>query len=325
MIDKRAYLQNKSPQLQLLLATKPIQPMHKSIYLLLLVLTSFTSYSQIKATIQDSTTKEPIPYVNIWVEEGKIAISADENGNFSLQTDSSKTISFSAVGYNNSRIKASDINSVVLMKPQTIQLNEVVIERSKNPKSIQIGSLKNTKPDHYIAQREGYSWIFANYYPYKPEYKNTYFNNLKLITYSEVKGAIFNIRLYSVNEKGEPGDYLYDDNIICEVKKGEKTNTIDFSKYNIRFPENGIFIALEWLTIEKNKYKTITRSKINEDGTREIYKKKDREIYYMYAPNFGVAEKHDEYTSWISINGKWSQLKPDGKLHSPILELLLTN
>lgn len=293
--------------------------------LFLLVLTSFSSFSQIKGTIQNSTTKDPIPYVNIWVEEGNIAGSADENGNFSLQTDTSKTITFSAVGYSNVSIKASEINAVVLMKPQTIQLNEVVIDRSKNPKSIQIGSLKNAKPNYYVANKEGSSWIFANYYSYKAEYENTYFNTLKLITYSEVKGAIFNIRLYSVNEKGEPGDYLYDDNIICEVKKGTKISTIDLSKYNIRFPENGIFIALEWLTIEKNKYKTITRSRINNDGTRENLKKKDWEINYMYAPSFGVAEKYDEYTSWISINGKWSQLKPDGRLHSPILELLLTN
>jgi len=73
---------------------------------------------------------------------------------------------------------------------------------------------------HYVAMAEDYPVMHSNYYPYKKDYDATpYFKTLKLITNSEVKSAIFNLRFYTADKDGKPGDFLYDENIIYEVKK----------------------------------------------------------------------------------------------------------
>jgi len=100
--------------------------------LLLLAFTSHSALSQIKATVLDSTTKKPIPYVNVWVEGENNGTSCDKTGSFTLDINTDKTITLSAVGYQKKNIKTIDITDLIYMKPQAIELNELVINKSKN-------------------------------------------------------------------------------------------------------------------------------------------------------------------------------------------------
>ncbi len=57
----------------------------------------------------------------------------------------------------------------------------------------------------------------------KDHYDSTPFLKIiSVVTLSDVKHSKFNIRLYSKNENGAPGDYMYNQNIIGIVKKGNK-------------------------------------------------------------------------------------------------------
>ncbi|MHA3787133.1 carboxypeptidase-like regulatory domain-containing protein [Flavobacterium hauense] len=281
-----------------------------------LALTSFSSFAQIKGVIRDSKTKEPIPYVNISVQgEKTFALSADENGNFTLPKDikQESDIYLSAVGYANASLTISAIKDIIFLQPQPIELNEVVIGIKKGEHTHVINPIKKAK-NTWTGHAGGNSGILmmASYIPYKPEYDNTpYLDKIqfKLETHKE---NTFNMRLYNVNDDGSPGDYLYDKNILVTVKPNQKIAVVDFSKSTIRIPENGLFVVMEIITIKQNRLGSSDDDKLPAH-------------LYAYGPGF-VCEITDEPRGWWYKEGKWQQNpkleKGYGKI---IVEITLTD
>lgn len=290
--------------------------MHKSFYLLLLALTSLSSFAQIKGTIQDSTTKEPIPYVNISVQGQKnIALSADENGNFNLPDGINKEayIFFSAVGYEDTSVKSSDVTTPIFLKPQPFELGEVVIGNKKGEHSVVVNLVKKAKNTWtgFGGGTNG-TLMIARYIPYKPEYEATPFLDKVHFRVQADKENTFNVRLYTANQDGSPGDYLYGENILVTVTAKQKSAIVDFSKNNIRIPEEGLFVVMEVITIKQNRLGN------SDDDKFPAH-------LYAYGPGF-VCEITDEPHGWYYKEGKWQQNpkleKGYGKI---IVELTLTD
>jgi len=220
-----------------------------------ILLISNLGFSQLKSVIIDSKTKEGIPYVNIWVENENIGTTSNEKGEFELNIEKPKIILFSAIGYKTKRISSDLIKNRIELKPFVTELDEVIIKPKMLTKELTIGEFKKSKINFYFSCGTK-PWIAARYFRYDKKYTETPFlNKISVLTNSRVKDSKFNIRLYTINSKGEPDNYIYDKNIIGIAKKGKKVTEIDVSKLNIKFPKNGFFIAIEWLIIENNKYK----------------------------------------------------------------------
>ena len=262
--------------------------------------------------------------MNSWIEGQNLGTTADENCNYSLtETDNSKSIVFSAVGYGKKCLKAAEASGILYLIPQAIEVNDVVIENRRNSNEITIGSIKNIEKTHYFGMHGTNPWMYANFYENKPEYASApYLKKVKIITKAEHNGASFNVRFYDVDENGKPGDFLYDENIICYPKKGSREYTIDTSKLNIRFPEKGLFIALEWLIIDQNRYEWISKFKTDADGKSVKLNPKDYVKGYAYTPAFGITHT-EEIISWVYIDGKWGTYKK--REWCLAMELTLTN
>ncbi|WP_232731449.1 hypothetical protein [Tenacibaculum sp. SZ-18] len=188
-----------------------------------------------------------------------------------------------------------------------------------------IGEFKKSKINSYFACGT-HPWISARFFKYKPVYKKTpYLKKLRILTNSDVKNPKFNIRLYGINEKGAPENYIYDENIIGIAKKGKKITEVDLSKLNIEFPEKGFFTAIEWLIIEENKYEY----KYTMKGSRKKIKG------VSYEPAIGVIPTETNENSWRLNKGKWSKVsgkndnesfkKYRNKYNQLAIELILTN
>ncbi len=136
------------------------------------------------------------------------------------------------------------------------------------------------------------------YFEYHDSYALTPFiSRIRVLTSSNVKDAKFNVRLYGVNENGEPEGYIYDDNIIGIAKKGTKITEIDVSDLGIQFPETGFFLALEWFIIENNRYEF----EITVEGS------KDKRNGFSYEPAFGTIPLDTRGNAWIYSHGKWAE------------------
>jgi hypothetical protein len=270
----------------------------KKLLAFIILLISNLCFGQLKSVIIDSETKEKIPYVNIWVENENIGTTSNEKGEFELEIDYAKIILFSAIGFETKKISSDSINKTLELKPLTTELDEIIISAKKLTQELIIGKFKKSKINHYFSSGIK-PWITARFFKYNDKYDKTPFlKRIRLLTSSDVKNSKFNIRLYSVNENGEPENYIYDQNIIGIAKKGKKTTEIDISELNIEFPETGFFIAIEWLIIENNKYEY----KYTLEGSRKKLKG------ISYEPAIGTVTIEVDENSWIFNQGKWRKV-----------------
>ena len=287
-------------------------------FVLLLLLLSSGMYSQIKGIVLDESNK-PIPYVNIWVENENIGATSEENGSFSIHLeDQNKILIFSALGFETKKVTVSNAEKVVL-KEIAFQLDEVIISKSRSTVEIEIGGSKNISHTHLSG---GVPWIYAKRFNYSNDFSKTPFiKNTIIFTTSEIKNATFKLRIFEVNKEGAPGLDLLNEDIIVIVKKGKGENKIDLTKHNLVLPQNGIFIAFEWMIIESNKIKLNYKEK-NSNKNRE---------YITFAPSI-VCNPVELENTFDYIGGMWIKRKKnirEGKYNNTVIEpainLTLTN
>ena len=87
---------------------------------LVLFFISFSLSAQIRGVVKDSISGEPIPYVNIWVENETIGTTSETNGSFSLDIKEEKVLVFSALGYESKKLFSK--NEIILLKPKVFFL-----------------------------------------------------------------------------------------------------------------------------------------------------------------------------------------------------------
>ena len=92
--------------------------------------------NHISGIVIDELSKEKLAFVNIIVNEnGTLGTTSDIDGNFTLNSkEKINTLTFSFVGYEKKQVTVKDENEIfVKLKPQNIQLSEIVIDGRNNP------------------------------------------------------------------------------------------------------------------------------------------------------------------------------------------------
>ena len=278
--------------------------------------------AQIKGVVKDSLSGEPIPYVNIWVENETVGTTSEIDGTFSLALKEEKVLVFSALGYETKKMAST--NEVIFLKPIAYELNEVVVEQPRFKEEIEIGNFHKSAGYHISGDLE---WSNAKYFKYELTYEETKFvKKIKITTRSKVNNAKFKIRIFSVNKEGYPDNDLLSEDIIVTVKKGKRKNVIDISNFKLVFPKEGLFIAYEVLKIESNKY----IFEYTESESKKLIKKT------YYAPDF-ESNIVDEQNTYHYRSGKWIKLQRwhnnetglreryNNKVFEPAINLILTN
>ena len=217
---------------------------------LLFILFTTTLSAQIKGKVVDEKNN-PIAYVNIWVESENIGTTANEQGEFTINTTIDKKLIFTAVGFETLTSKISE-NGVITLKTYIEELEEVVIGNPKGTEEIELGELKDNNSTT--------STVFPFIYAQKIENNDTiakhkFLKNLTFLATTSKDSVKMIVHFYKPNKDGFPGSDLLDENLIVYLKKGkEKKNKIDLTSHNIKFPKKGLFIGFEWMIIEENRY-----------------------------------------------------------------------
>lgn len=285
--------------------------------LYILLLASFSISAQVKGVVKDSISGQPIPYVNIAVENENIGATTEENGSFIINTKPNKNLIFSALGFKKITVKAAN-NMEVKLQTEELQLDEVVISKKLETKEIEIGKTKNAT---YQAFENGPK-LDTKFFPYLPSYSKTkYIKKVSLFTDSKIETATVKVHFYAVDANGFPGEELLEKDFIVTVKSGTKKFLINVADFNLRMPKTGIFVGFEKLLIEKNKVeKTTFDANTNTTKTTTtyfpllLYNHVEREFLYSYS------------------GGKWiKKAKATGKpgekmmVNEPAITLILTN
>ena len=271
----------------------------KRLIWIFLIVSQFT-FSQIRGVVKDSITGEPIPFVNIWVENETIGTTSEADGTFFLEASKQKNIVFSVLGYEKKTIKGSEI-SLVNLKPTTYELNEIVVLNKKQSKKIEIGNIK----DAIFQSFDNGPKVEAKFFPYQSSYSKTKFiKEVTIFTDSRIDSATIKIHFYSVDENGAPGKELLNKDFVVTLNKGVLRHKFDVSHFDMVFPEKGIFVAYEKLLIESNKTGTKYQPYV-------LYNFVERDFFYTYS------------------FGKWNKQEADFQeklqLNEPSINLILTN
>lgn len=86
----------------------------------------------ITGKVVDEKTQEPLIGVNLWVESAQTGAITNTNGEFSLKAKATDLVQISFIGYELQEIKASEIPTILNLKPTVAELSKVVISASRN-------------------------------------------------------------------------------------------------------------------------------------------------------------------------------------------------
>lgn len=288
---------------------------------LFLLLTTIT-FAQVKGVVVD-VNNNPIAYVNITVENQELGTTSEENGTFTLQTNLDNMLVFSALGFETKKVKANEVEKVVLVE-KIIALNEVVILSPKFKKTYKIGQATKTRSSyHFGAFPSKFGKVFTK--NELPE-KNLFIKKIEVFTKSEIDSALFKIAVYNLDSLGYPNEVLHEKEIFATTNSGRKKVFIDVQNLKIQVPENGVFVCVENIIIEKNKYLKLLFNKNKSPFKSE-----------RYEPGFLIMHTEKENTFSLNFIKKkeWYKHKPkmisnapekfSNKIHEPAINLILSN
>lgn len=288
----------------------------KAIFLFFIV---YISQAQTKGIVKDSITGQPIPYVSVWVENETIGTTAEENGEFIINTnDKDKNLVFSVLGYERKVCKVSEVASV-LLSPSALELGGVTITNKKEKKQIEIGKTKSVIQEAF----DNGPRMDAKFFPYQKEYAKTkWIQKVTILTDSKVEDATIKLHLYEVDEKGFPGEELLSKDYIVTLRKGIFKHKVDISEFNLQMPKNGIFAAFEKLIIAKNKLeKTITDYNSNTTKTQitysplVLYNSVEKEHLFSYSGGRWIKLTKEELNAYSTTRS----------VYEPNINLILTD
>ncbi len=298
------------------------------IFLFFFLLVSQLSAQEVlfEGYIYDKKTKEPIPYANLSFLNTLKGTSTDEDGHFYLDVPSSfleKQLHISSLGFNDTIVVAKTIYTAKKfeMVEESFELDEVVVTQN-------LGNFEVMNPVSSYNITSGFSssstpWVLALYFPNigaqkkKVDKVTIFFQKNKNFKRQTSK---FRLRIYDVDVKTKkPNKDILRKSIVLESDVDKDFVSIDLSAFNMKVPESGIYIGVEWLFVPYNWYTNtfkhqLTNKKVVED---------------RFAPTFGgIYNKNQNFKVMVYGMGEWTDFQVKSKDYSknlvPAISLKVT-
>ena len=186
----------------------------------------------LQGRVVDAQTGETLPYVSIYVGEGRGTLT-NADGDFKLMTDAGSELTFSYIGYIKQRIKASDINAVIRLRPYSTTLKEVTV-RPIQAKDLLERTIDNLRQDYLLHGRQSRKYFFRTLLEKE---ESTYLAEAFIMAYSVVnvrKPMILKGLEKSKEEEDKDRLSLRSLNIHELIKAGPMTNESSFWRNGIK-------------------------------------------------------------------------------------------
>ncbi|MDR1983985.1 MAG: carboxypeptidase-like regulatory domain-containing protein [Prevotellaceae bacterium] len=313
--------------------------MKKAFTIIILNLLFITCLAQTdrKLFIADSITHEPIEYASIVFVGIEGGTYSNNKGVFYIPQNVEQ-IELSSIGYNTkTTILQKNIDTIFLF-PQVYELTEAkILPIKKKRKSVELGyAQKNSIYTHMSLPGEEiavYIPLINNENAYRlikrVLFKERVYVARKFNLYKIDYTSVFKINFYSVAENNEIGELINTEDIVFTSDILKTTTKLDVSKYNIYMPENGIFVAVEWVGKINTESEEIMKTDIKERilpfirtsweiENSIVYEK--RRFSKEYGYNWKKVDKNNEIIKSIKTIDK--NLKEDA-FYTPLISIVL--
>ncbi|HEY4652073.1 MAG TPA: carboxypeptidase-like regulatory domain-containing protein [Pontibacter sp.] len=213
----------------------------------------------VKGSVRNAATGEPIAYASVGVLGKEYGTVADAEGRFNFSVPSaniraSDSVIISSLGFEKAALKLSGVenkNLDVKLKPSAVELSEVAV-RPVKLKSKVLGKNDREYFTHAV--------FFSRNDELDDKLGGEMGNILNLngacflndfnfyVTFNEFESVKLRLNMYAVRDD-MPAEPLLQDNIIVEVKKGQKGwIQQDLRKYNIHVDQlERVAVTLQWV------------------------------------------------------------------------------
>ncbi|MFC5410629.1 carboxypeptidase-like regulatory domain-containing protein [Larkinella bovis] len=256
----------------------------------------------IQGSVQMEGSEQPVPYALISEPQHGFGTYADAQGRFSAQIPAGiDTLLISCVGFESQQIPLSSVSdtAVFRLRSKPNVLTEIVV-KGRKPRLATVGAIRKRAPIVW-GNCSGRNIEFALFVRNPTGIRGFLHRVSYLIARGGVPTAPFRVRIYA-NTDGEPGQDLLPQSVIAAGRRGNTWCEVDLSPYQIAFPKDGLFIAMEWLPTDEARYK-FTNSFKMPDGQKNV-----RECFGQY---LAFNRELRTATYWERINGgSWRRNAP---------------
>ena len=208
---------------------------------------------QIKGVIVDKDTKEPLPFSSIGLKNEQIGALSNEHGQFIVPAPTKNTndsLIVVALGYARRAVlvkRGVAVPSLTIEVPKrAVELSNVVVKAGKI-KNLGLGARAANPGEGMIQGLPGSQYAF-----FVKNDKNKRLGNVRTVSFYIGENGFprepFRVRLYRADGNyNAPNTDLLTENVVVSAPQGGQWYTVDLTPYNIIAPEEGFFVAMEWV------------------------------------------------------------------------------
>lgn len=200
-----------------------------------------------------------IPFSTIEIQNLAVGTVADAEGFFSISIPSERlddSLLVKSLGFQDTVISIRSLPIMdtvqILLRPQSYELIDIEV-RPRQDFAILGTNLESARTGYVLLNWMQIAVYLANDNNNSPAVlKSASF----YIGKNPKPQTPFRIRIYAVNKDGSPGEDLLKESLIIAGEKADEWVDVDLFTYQISFPGNGLFVAMEWILSDRKYYYT---------------------------------------------------------------------
>lgn len=229
--------------------------MKKILILLSLFFVTGLFSQTVKGEVYDSSMLKPLQYVNISIINTYIGTSTGVDGRFKLNGNftSRDTVQLSMIGYETQLHSVEDFineynSTKTFLNPLIEMIDEVEIKKKsyrKRKRTLGIRKLARFKKSSSFGLVAAFKFENLGAKEGQIQEVSFYVRKNDIGDLYKLYPCAYRILFYEIGSNGFPGELLsYDDIIVVPKNKNYKIS-VSVEDYNIEFPKDGVFVALE--------------------------------------------------------------------------------
>ena len=208
--------------------------------------------AMLSGRIIDKATKEPLPFTSLSLRDEATGALSNEFGVFQLpaplknDTDSLVVL---ALGYEHLAlvVKKGESRELTIEMPKRAIALGVVEVKSGKVKNLALGASGKRPGDGLLQGQPGSQYAF-----FVKNEKKKMLGNIRTVSFYIGENGFprepFRVRIYKADGNfSGPNTDLLTDNVVVSAPTGGQWYTVDMTPYNIMAPEDGFFVAMEWI------------------------------------------------------------------------------
>ncbi len=228
-----------------LLAAAPLLAAHAQ--------SSSPSGALLAGRIVDKTTKEPLPFTSLSLKSEQTGALSNEQGVFQLPGPVKNEIDsliVMALGYEHLAIAVrrgqAMPNMELSVARRAVALKDVYVKGGKI-KNLGLGATSRRPGEGLLQGQPGSQCAF-----FVKNEKNKRLGNIRSVAFYIGENGFprepFRVRLYKADGNyNAPSTDILTENVVVSAPQGGQWYTIDLTPYNVVAPEEGFFVAMEWI------------------------------------------------------------------------------